>query len=187
MCFVSLVCFAGLFGFVRPARLTYRVGKVCDPLAIVAVAHGVQGDPDWHVAFVNTAHAGRKAAEESSDSFDLLAIAPDALSQDDRDTFAGFGFTVVPWPPFLPLREVENSFGIDHVIIMTGTNDLGVSADLETITQDVLALHDTCHRAGVRTLILSLHPKSGTKRIVPRCYLYASRWEYLNMTLGQNC
>ena len=187
MCFVSLVRLMALFGFVRPARLSFRAGKVCKPLANVAVADGAQGEPDWHVAFMDSAHAGRKAAEESSDSFDLLAIVPDALSQDDRDTFGGFGFTVVPRPPFLPLRKVKNSFGIDHVIIMTGTNDLGVSADKETITQYVLALRDTCHRAGVRTLILSLHPKSGTKRVVPRCYLYASRWEYLNMTLRQNC
>ena len=37
-------------------------------------------------------------------------LVPDALSQDDRDTFAGFGFTIVPRPPFLPLREVENTF-----------------------------------------------------------------------------
>ena len=65
---------------------------------------------------MGSAHAGRKAAEESSDSFDLLAIVPDALSQDDRDTFAGFVFSVVPRPPFLPLREVENSFGSSELL-----------------------------------------------------------------------
>ena len=34
--------------------------------------------------------------------------------QDDRDTFAGFGFTIVPRPPFLPLkgRELLRQFGI---------------------------------------------------------------------------
>ena len=89
--------------------------------------------------------------------------------------FQGLGHCLKEYGPF------------DHVIIMTGTNDLGVSADPETITQDVLALHDTCHRAGVRTLILSLHPNIGTNRKVPRCHFYASRWKYLNMTLGQNC
>ena len=95
MCFDRLVCLVALFGFVRPARLTSRAGKVCKPLAIVAVTDGVQGEPDWHVAFVDSAHAGRKTAEEGSDSFDLLAVAPDALSQDVGDTFAGFGLSVV--------------------------------------------------------------------------------------------
>ena len=94
MCFVSLVCLVALFGFVRPARLTFRGGEECKPLAIAAVTVGVQGEADWHV--------------------DLLAIVPDALSQDDRDTFAGFGFTIVPRPPFLPLkgRELLRQFGI---------------------------------------------------------------------------
>ena len=116
MCFVSLVRLVALFGFVRTGRLTFRAGEECKPLAIAAVTDGVQGEPDWHVAFMGSAHAGRKAAEESSHSIDLLAIVPDALSQDDRDTFAGFGFTVVPRPPFLPLREVENSFGSSELL-----------------------------------------------------------------------
>jgi len=100
MCFVILVFLVAMLGFVRPARLTFRAGEVCKPLAIVAVTDGVQGEPDWHVAFVDSAHAGRKTAEESSESFDLLAIVPDALSQDVRDTFVGFGLSVVPRPPF---------------------------------------------------------------------------------------
>ena len=75
----------------------------------------------------------------------------------------------------------------DLVIIMAGSNDLRGSAHPETITQDVLALHETCHRAGVRTVILSVHPNSGTNQEVPRCHLYASRWESLNLRLEQNC
>ena len=63
---------------------------------------------------MGSARAGRKAAEESSHSIDLLAIVPDALSQDDRDTFACFFVTVLPRPPFLPLkgRELLRQFGI---------------------------------------------------------------------------
>ena len=75
----------------------------------------------------------------------------------------------------------------DLVIIMAGTNDLGGSTHPEAFTQDVLALHVTCHRAGVRTVILSVHPNSGTNREVPRCHLYASRWESLNLRLDQKC
>jgi len=75
----------------------------------------------------------------------------------------------------------------DLVIIMAGINYLGVSAHPVTTTHDVLTLYVTCHRAGVRTVFLSLPPNTGTKRDVQRCYLYASRWEYLNMTLGQTC
>ena len=75
----------------------------------------------------------------------------------------------------------------DLVFIMAGTNDLGGSAHPVAITQDVLALHGTCHRAGVRTVILPVHPNSGTNREVPRCHLYASRWESLNLRLEQNC
>ena len=48
----------------------------------------------------------------------------------------------------------------DPVIIMAATNYLGVSAHPETITHDVLAMHVTCHRAGVRTVFLSLPPQS---------------------------
>ena len=82
---------------------------------------------------------------------------------------------------------VRDSATADLAIIMAATNDLGVSARPEAITQDVLGLHDTCHRTGVQTVFLSLPPNSGTNREVPRCHLYASRWEHLNMTLGQNC
>ena len=49
----------------------------------------------------------------------------------------------------------------DPVIMMAATNYLGVSAHPATITHDVLALHVTCHRTGVRTVFHSLHPKSG--------------------------
>ena len=38
--------------------------------------------------------------QAGSDSFDLLAIVPDALSQDVRDTFVDFGLSVVPRQPF---------------------------------------------------------------------------------------
>ena len=55
MCFISLVCLVSLLGFVRPARLTFRAGYVFKPLAIVAVTDGVQGEPDWHVAFMGSA------------------------------------------------------------------------------------------------------------------------------------
>ena len=94
-----------------------RAGEERKPLAIAAaVSDGVQGKPDWHDAFMGFAHAARKAAEKSSHSIDLLAIVPDALSQDDRDTFAGFGFTVLPRPPFVPLKEVENAFGSSEML-----------------------------------------------------------------------
>ena len=76
---------------------------------------------------------------------------------------------------------------LDLVILVGGIKYLGVSAHPVSVALGVLALYVTCHRAGVRTVFLSLPPNSGTKRDVQRCYLYASRWEYLNMTLGQNC
>ena len=66
MCFVSLVRLVALFGFVRPARLTFRAGEECKLLAIAAVTDGVEGEPDWHVGFMGSAHAGSKAADENS-------------------------------------------------------------------------------------------------------------------------
>ena len=54
MCFISLVCLVSLSGFLRPARLTFRAGKVFKQLAIVAVADGVQGEQDWYVAFMGS-------------------------------------------------------------------------------------------------------------------------------------
>ena len=105
MCFVSFVRLVALFGFVRTASLTSRAGEERKPLAnAAAVSGGVQGKPDWHDAFTGFAHAARKAAEKNSHSIDLLAIVPDAVSQDDRDSYAGAGFTVLPRPPFVPLK-----------------------------------------------------------------------------------
>ena len=94
-----------LIGFVRTASLTSRAGEERRTLAnAAAVSGGVHGKPHWHDAFMGFAHAAREAAEKSSDSIDLLAIVLDALSQDDRDTFAGVGFTFLPRPPFVPLK-----------------------------------------------------------------------------------
>ena len=61
---------------------------------------------DGHAAYMDSAHAGRRAAEGSSHSIDLLANVADTLSQDDRNTFVGLGFTVVPRTPFVPLQIV---------------------------------------------------------------------------------
>ena len=106
-----------LIGFVRTASLTSRAGEERKPLAnAAAVSDGVQGKPDWHDGFMGFAHAARKAPVKSSHSIDLLAIVPAALSQDDRDTFAGVGFTVLPRPPFVPLKEVENAFGSSKLL-----------------------------------------------------------------------
>ena len=117
MCFVSFVGLVALSGFMQTARLRSRAGEERKPSAMAAaVSDGVQGEPDWHDAFMSFAHAARKAAEEISHSIDLLAIVPDALSQDDRDTFAGFGFTVLPRSPFVPLKEVENAFGSSEML-----------------------------------------------------------------------
>ena len=117
MCFVSIVRLVALNGFVRTASLTSRAGEEGKTLAnAAAVSDGVQGKSDWHDAFMGFAHTARKAAEKSYHSIDLLAILPDALSQDDRVTFAGDGFTVLPRPPFVPLKEVGNTFGSSELL-----------------------------------------------------------------------
>ena len=107
MCFVSLVRRVALFGFVKTGRLRSRAGEERKPLAIATVTDGVQNEPDWHDAVMSFAHAARMAAEGSSHSIDLLANVAVTLSQDERDTFAGLGFTVVPRTPFVPLKEVD--------------------------------------------------------------------------------
>ena len=86
------------------------------PTPLLFPTECMQGKPDWHNAFMGFAHAARKAAEKSTHSIDLLAIVPDGLSQEDRDTFAGVGFTVLPRLPFEPLKEVENTCGSSELL-----------------------------------------------------------------------
>ena len=143
----------------------------CEPWAIVAVTDGVQGEPDWHAVYMDSAHAGRMAAEESFHSIDLLANVAVTLSQDDRDTSAGLGFTVVPRTPFVPLKEVDErlrQFGDSGGLLWR-------SGKPETLlfTARGLRWHVVFGwRRDLQNLLLSTND---------------SRWEYLNMTLGQYC
>ena len=114
MCFVSLVCLVALFGFVRPARMTFRGGEEFKPLAIAAVTVGVQGEADWHVGFMGSARAGRKAAEESFHSIDILAIVPDALSQDETRLLVSASPSCLGHPSCH--SKVENSFGSSELL-----------------------------------------------------------------------
>ena len=63
-------------------------------------------------------------------------------------------------------HSLEEYGPFDLVIIMTGINYLGVSAHPVTTMHNVLTLFVTCHRAGLRTVFLSLLLNSGTKRDV---------------------
>lgn len=61
------------------------------------------------------------------------------------------------------LRSILQEFQpIDLVLIMAGTNDLRSGSNGATIAANIQALHEACHKKGVRTVALSTPPNSAT-------------------------
>lgn len=58
---------------------------------------------------------------------------------------------------------LEKDGPADLVLIMTGTNDLGLSQSLPTIIQNVAQLHSICHERGVPTIAIAPTQGSGKK------------------------
>lgn len=74
----------------------------------VAVTRGLEGSKTWRDVFLVFAYAAQRVISESAYSFDLLALVPDTVPQDERALFTNMGFQVVPLPLFVKEEEVEN-------------------------------------------------------------------------------
>jgi len=76
-------------------------------------------------------------------------------------------------PPLGPsgrglLRMLEEDGVVDLVLIMTGTNDMGVQTSLPTTVQHIAQLHALCHDRGVPTVAISPTQGSGAGCREPR-------------------
>jgi hypothetical protein len=58
---------------------------------------------------------------------------------------------------------LEEDGQADLVLIMTGTNDLGMSTSLPTIVHQVAQLHSICHDRGIPTVAIAATQGSGRK------------------------
>merc|ERR1719454_602015 len=66
------------------------------------------------------------------------------------------------------LRMLEEDGSIDLVIIMSGTNDIGMRTNTTTIVQHVAQLHALCHERGVPPVVLAPTQGSGPACRLPR-------------------
>lgn len=67
----------------------------------------------------------------------------------------------------------------DVVLILAGTNDLGMGYESEIVVESIKKLHHTCHERGIRTVALSLPPNVACERSPA----YKEKWRTVNRAL----
>merc|ERR1712226_211314 len=70
----------------------------------------------------------------------------------------------------------------DVILMMAGTNDLGLGYPAETIFENVKRLHEMCHEAQVRTVALSIPPNLASEETGS---LYRERWLEVNQMIRE--
>lgn len=153
------------------------------------ICYGDSNTAGFHNGGVDFQPYGQALASELADAGVPCEIVVCGLSCFTTEDMLNKQNSECVQPPFGPsgrglARMLDNDGPVDLVIIMTGTNDIGMNTSCRTILQRVSQLHAICHGRGIPTVAIAPTQGPGQKWRAGRQQLADLLAEWAGSTTG---